>query len=168
MLYYVTFQTPLGWIGALSSEAGLLKTTFPQISRNLAVNLIVDNTGTATFSIALFKETIEFYTGYFSRQKITFKGNFDFSGASIFQKIVWETTFQIPFGETRSYSWIAGQIHNPLSCRAVGNALNHNPLPIIVPCHRVINSDGRLGGFGGGLHMKKFLLDLEKESLNSD
>jgi methylated-DNA-[protein]-cysteine S-methyltransferase len=168
MLYYVTFQTPSGWIGALSSKLGLLKTTFPQKSRDLAVHLIVGKTVTATCSDVLFRETIEFYSGYFAGQQTAFKGIFDFSSASIFQKTVWEATYKIPFGETRSYRWIAAQINNPHSCRAVGNALNQNPLPVVIPCHRVINSDGRLGGFGGGLLMKKYLLDLEKRTVNPD
>lgn len=70
---------------------------------------------------------------------------------------------KIPYGETRSYADIAIGIGNPKAVRAIGQANHRNPIMIIVPCHRVINKNGTLGGFGGGLEVKKFLLDLEKE-----
>ena len=75
-----------------------------------------------------------------------------------FQREVWETTRLIPYGETRSYLWVAKQIKRPRAVRAVGQALSKNPLPIIVPCHRVVASDGRLGGFRRGVEMKRHLL----------
>ena len=79
----------------------------------------------------------------------------------MFQREVWEATRLIAYGEARSYQWVAGQIKKPKATRAVGQALGSNPLPIIVPCHRVLASDGKLGGFTGGLDMKKNLLHLE-------
>jgi methylated-DNA-[protein]-cysteine S-methyltransferase len=75
---------------------------------------------------------------------------------------VWLATQKILHGETRSYGWIAGQLGKPEAARAVGQALGRNPLPIIVPCHRVVSGNGGLGGFTGGLDMKKYLLELEK------
>jgi len=74
---------------------------------------------------------------------------------------VWQATRLIPYGETRSYLWVAVQIGKPGAARAVGQALGRNPLPVIIPCHRVIASDGGLGGFTGGLVMKRRLLELE-------
>ena len=68
----------------------------------------------------------------------------------------------IPYGETRSYGWVASHLGLPKAARAVGQALGRNPLPIIIPCHRVISSDGGLGGFGGGLGLKESLLRLER------
>lgn len=79
-----------------------------------------------------------------------------------FQRSVWKALQTIPWGETRSYKDIAVQIGNPKATRAVGMANNRNPIPIIVPCHRVIGSDGSLIGYGGGLPMKRYLLELEK------
>ena len=79
-----------------------------------------------------------------------------------FQKAAWTALQTIPFGQTRSYKDIAEQIKNPKAVRAVGMANNRNPIPIIIPCHRVIGSNGSLTGFGGGLEVKQFLLDLEK------
>ena len=78
-----------------------------------------------------------------------------------FQKKVWKVLQSIPYGETRSYGWLASAIGNPSAARAVGAANGANPIPIIVPCHRVIGSSGALTGFGGGIPVKKFLLELE-------
>lgn len=80
-----------------------------------------------------------------------------------FQHQVWQALLRVPFGRTCSYGEIARQIDNPGAVRAVGNANGRNPIPIIIPCHRVIGSDGSLTGFGGGLPTKKFLLQLEDQ-----
>lgn len=81
---------------------------------------------------------------------------------SPFQKRVWEELRNIPHGETRSYAEIAIAIGNPSACRAVGLANGTNQFPVIIPCHRVINSSGELGGYGGGIRKKKWLLEHEK------
>lgn len=78
-----------------------------------------------------------------------------------FQKRVWNTLLAIPFGETRSYGWLAERIGRPTASRAVGAANGANPIPVIIPCHRVIGSSGALTGFGGGIETKKSLLELE-------
>ena len=79
-----------------------------------------------------------------------------------FQKRVWKALLTIPYGETMSYGELAKKIGEPKAVRAVGAANGQNPIPIIVPCHRVIGSDGSLTGFGGGIENKKKLLELEK------
>jgi methylated-DNA-[protein]-cysteine S-methyltransferase len=79
---------------------------------------------------------------------------------------VWESLQAIPYAETRSYKQIAQTIGNAKACRAVGMANNRNPIPIIIPCHRVIGANGKLVGFGGGLHIKQYLLALEKQHTN--
>ena len=84
----------------------------------------------------------------------------DLDNATAFQRRVWRATQTIPYGQTRSYAWVADQI-NCNSARAIGQALSKNPIPIIIPCHRVIKSDGSLGGFSAGLGLKEVLLDLE-------
>lgn len=78
-----------------------------------------------------------------------------------FQKKVWQVLRTIPYGETRSYRWLAETVGNPAASRAVGAANGANPIPIIVPCHRVIGANGALTGFGGGIDTKRFLLELE-------
>jgi methylated-DNA-[protein]-cysteine S-methyltransferase len=78
-----------------------------------------------------------------------------------FQRAVWKALQAIPWGETRSYKDIAVQVGNAKATRAVGMANNRNPIPIIVPCHRVVGSDGSLTGYGGGLSVKRHLLELE-------
>ncbi len=78
-----------------------------------------------------------------------------------FQRKVWAALREIPYGETRSYKQIAEAIGKPKACRAVGMANNCNPIIIVIPCHRVIGADGSLTGYGGGLEMKRALLDLE-------
>jgi methylated-DNA-[protein]-cysteine S-methyltransferase len=78
-----------------------------------------------------------------------------------FQKKVWEALLEIPFGETRSYLQISEAVEQPRSDRAVGQACGRNPIAVMIPCHRVLGSGGKLGGYSGGLHIKKALLDLE-------
>ena len=92
------------------------------------------------------------------------RNDFDLPLAAVgtpFQMKVWEALSTIPFAHTRSYADIARQVGSPAAVRAVGSANGRNPLPIVVPCHRVIGSNGRLTGFGGGLPAKQFLLQLE-------
>ena len=80
-----------------------------------------------------------------------------------FQQKVWTALREIPYGETRSYKEIAAMVGNEKACRAVGMANNRNPLPIFIPCHRVVGTNGKLVGYAGGLDVKTFLLELEKE-----
>lgn len=82
-----------------------------------------------------------------------------------FEKAVYRAVMGIPLGQTRSYRWVAAKIGRPKSSRAVGNALNKNPFAPFVPCHRVIASDGSLGGYSGGLKKKARLLRIEKEHI---
>ncbi|NMC26913.1 MAG: methylated-DNA--[protein]-cysteine S-methyltransferase, partial [Syntrophomonadaceae bacterium] len=79
-----------------------------------------------------------------------------------FMRLVWDQLQKIPYGETRSYRQIAESVGSPRACRAVGQANHRNPIPIFIPCHRVIGSSGKLVGYGGGLPIKKFLLEIEQ------
>lgn len=97
---------------------------------------------------------------YFAGQRREFELPLSLIGTT-FQRQVWNALLAIPFGVTCSYGDIARRIDVPGSARAVGLANNRNPIPIIVPCHRVINADGSLGGFGGGVGMKQWLLQHE-------
>jgi methylated-DNA-[protein]-cysteine S-methyltransferase len=98
---------------------------------------------------------------YLSGKPVRFAGRLDLSSGTPFQQKVWRALQTIPRGQTRSYAWVARKIGKPKAFRAVGAACGANPVPIIVPCHRVLASDGSVGGFGGGLALKKQLLRLE-------
>jgi methylated-DNA-[protein]-cysteine S-methyltransferase len=160
-LNYIIFNTSMGWVGILASAKGLLVTTLPQCSAQEAHRLLGDSAIQAIWSPHLFDDLAERLRIYFSGHKVTFPDKLDLSAATAFQREVWEATKLILYGETKSYAWVAKQIKRPRAARAVGQALSRNPLPIIIPCHRVIASDGRLGGFTGGLEMKRELLSLE-------
>ena len=158
---YTVFETNMGWVGILSSEKGLLRTTLPQYKPEYAAHLLGEKLAHATPSTFLFENTVKQLQSYYAGHSTSFTDNLDLSGATAFQYLVWEITRRIPYGETRSYSWVARQINNPRSMRAVGQALGKNPLPVIIPCHRVISSDGTPGGFSGVPDMKKRLLAME-------
>lgn len=108
-----------------------------------------------------FDEIVAQLLAYFAGELTEFDVDLDMVGTE-FQRRVWQALLTIPYGETRSYGEIAAQIGSPGASRAVGLANGHNPVGIIVPCHRVIGANGALTGYGGGLHRKKALLDLEK------
>jgi methylated-DNA-[protein]-cysteine S-methyltransferase len=103
---------------------------------------------------------------YFAGSRRQFDLPLDAIGTD-FERRVWEALVEIPYGETRTYGGIAAAIGRPQACRAVGRANGLNPIPIIIPCHRVIGSDGSLTGYGGGLHIKRFLLRLEGIELDA-
>ena len=102
---------------------------------------------------------------YFCGKRKTFDFNYELQGTD-FQKKVWNALRDIPYGETRTYKDIAIAIGNPKAYRAVGLANNKNPITIVVPCHRVIGSSGKLVGYAGGLEMKQKLLHLENPEKN--
>jgi methylated-DNA-[protein]-cysteine S-methyltransferase len=165
-LKYVTFNTDMGWVGILASAKGLLATTLPQHSVAETLRLLGDRLNQASWFPRRFTGLVERLKVYFNGKKVGFPDELDLSGATPFQREVWEITRLIPYGEIRTYLWVAEQIKRPRALRAVGQALGRNPLPVIVPCHRVVASDGGLGGFGGGVEMKRYLLLLEVSGSN--
>ena len=109
-----------------------------------------------------FADVIDQLSAYFAGELTEFDVELDLRGTD-FQRRVWKALLTIPYGETRSYGEIAEQIGAPGAARAVGLANGHNPIAIIVPCHRVIGASGSLTGYGGGLDRKRTLLELEKQ-----
>jgi methylated-DNA-[protein]-cysteine S-methyltransferase len=160
-LYYAVFATAAGWCGVAGSEEGLRCTVLPQSDRHLAELRITESLDGAIRAPGRFTDFIRRFTAYFEGQPVDFPDPLDLTGATAFQQEVWRATCLIPRGRTRSYAWLAGQIGRPGAARAVGQALARNPLPVVVPCHRVLAAGGGLGGFTGGLTMKRFLLGLE-------
>jgi methylated-DNA-[protein]-cysteine S-methyltransferase len=114
---------------------------------------------------AAFSTAVDQLQAYFAGELTDFDLELDLGGTE-FQRRVWKALLTIPYGETRSYGEIAEQIGAPGSARAVGLANGHNPIAIVVPCHRVIGANGSLTGFGGGLGRKRTLLDLERQRSN--
>lgn len=112
----------------------------------------------------LIKETAQQLNAYFAGRLQRFTIPVAPEG-TLFQKKIWELLCMIPYGQTATYGQIAAQAGNPKASRAVGLANNRNPVPILIPCHRVIGSDGKLTGYAGGLEMKQLLLELEQNGI---
>ncbi|MGO4444031.1 methylated-DNA--[protein]-cysteine S-methyltransferase [Mycobacterium sp. 2YAF39] len=112
-----------------------------------------------------FPDAVEQLEAYFAGERTDFDMSLELVGTE-FQRRVWAALLTIPYGETRSYGEIARQIGSPGAFRAVGLANGHNPIGIIVPCHRVIGSNGSLTGYGGGLDRKRALLDMERNRVS--
>lgn len=108
----------------------------------------------------LLLQAAEELNEYFAGKRQSFSIDVNPEGTE-FQKKVWKALLTIPFGKTKTYGEIAALIGNPDAVRAVGGAANKNPVPVIIPCHRVIGADGKLVGFGGGLQRKEYLLEVE-------
>ncbi|HXM40955.1 MAG TPA: methylated-DNA--[protein]-cysteine S-methyltransferase [Bryobacteraceae bacterium] len=137
--------------GVVASEAGI---------RAIELNATTELPGREGQSNPLLRQAIEQLRAYFAGELRDFDLTLDMQGTE-FQKRVWRELRNIPYGETRSYSFVATTIGAPKAVRAVGSANGRNPVPIVVPCHRVIGAGGSLVGYGGGLPLKRFLLDLE-------
>jgi O-6-methylguanine DNA methyltransferase len=111
------------------------------------------------------RELAEQLNDYFDGKRKSFDLPLDLSEGTDFQRAVWRQMAKIPAGETRTYKQLAARIGKPAAVRAVGAACAANPIPILIPCHRIVASNGKLGGFSGGLHWKQRLLALEKAML---
>jgi methylated-DNA-[protein]-cysteine S-methyltransferase len=159
-LKYTIVNTFLGQILIVGSKEGLQKISI-HTSRQSALKSLARQFPESTESSGDFGDLPQRLTQYARGERIIFKDKLDFGNATLFQRAVWEATRAIPHGETRSYEWLAQRIGKPKAARAVGQALKSNPLPLIVPCHRVIGKDGSLTGFSAGIELKKCLLDLE-------
>ena len=161
MIKFVVAATRFGWVAMGGSEAGLAILTLPKSSRKAALSEIKEFAPDAVEETSAFSDLLNRLQGYFNGEKVLFRDRLDLSGATTFHRAVWDATVSIPYGETRTYAWVAQHIGKPQALRAVGSALARNPFPIIVPCHRVVASNGNPGGFRGGLELKRRLLELE-------
>ena len=141
-------ESPLGKLYLLASDKGLKKLSYTKLPEAIGNKTIEQR------AISELKE-------YFSGKRKEFSVPLDLIGTE-FQKKVWEVLKRIGYGQVDSYTDVARDINNPKAVRAVGNANGNNPVPIIVPCHRVIASGGGLGGYSGGLTIKRKLLKIEK------
>lgn len=155
---YTWFESPVGPLLLAGSDAGLKLVSFAEGRRARAVNPDWRE------DAVIFAEVREQLRSYFAGERTGFNLQLVLEGTE-FQKKVWTALQTIPYGETISYKELAERIGNPTAVRAVGAANGANPIPIIIPCHRVIGNDGSLTGFGGGLPLKKKLLQLESRQL---
>ncbi len=155
-LFCTSRRFPIGEIGVVCSERGLREVNVRKPSGTFSGNHRSDRKPQAALARRVLAEIGEFLQG--RRRKFTVP--LDLQGTE-FQLQVWKALLRIPYGQTRSYGEIARAVGNPKAARAVGMANHCNPLAIVVPCHRVVASDGSLGGYGGGVEMKSRLLRLE-------
>ena len=166
---YAAFPTRLGSIWVAWTRRGICRLSFRSRSaRSFAADLRRTFPG-AAITIGSEKEApaslARELSDYSSGRTTSFTVPIDLAGLTPFQRLVLEATARIPYGEVVSYGTIAAAIGNPGSSRAVGNALGGNPVPILIPCHRIIAAGGRIGGFTGGLRAKRRLLAVEGISL---
>lgn len=167
-LYWSSVQTPMGICVTMATEKGVCWTGTPGtatdwglewVKRHMLVESIIEGE-----EVAPLQQAMDELRRYFAGERLQFSCPLDLHGTP-FQIAVWEELFRIPYGETRSYADIARTIGRPAAVRAVGAANGANPVAIIVPCHRVIGSNGSLTGYGGGLPTKEWLLALEKNHI---
>jgi methylated-DNA-[protein]-cysteine S-methyltransferase len=147
-IYHLFYQSPVGWLKIEATDKAVIAIGF------------LENGDAADDPNTLTKEAFRQLKEYFAKKRTIFDLPLELTGTD-FQKTVWTELLKIPFGKTISYLELAKWIGNLKAIRAVGHANGQNPLPIVIPCHRVIGSDGSLTGYGGGLWRKKWLLQHE-------
>lgn len=165
-IYVGACDTPLGSVWMAASESGLRVVTVPGSTREACIGEVVRRSVGAIDFVdggGLITQSCRELAEYFAGERYQFTVPLDLRGTD-FQRAVWDAVYQVPYGETMTYQDIARQIEAPAAYRAVGAANGANPAAIIVPCHRIVGSDRKLHGYGGGLHQKRALLDLEAAS----
>lgn len=162
MHQHIIFLTPFGNAALIyrSHPLSIIRSILPCPDlTDLNHNIDLGQTGTEAEIVSIAEMIIDYFNG----KKITIPWNLlDFGNITQFQESVLKTTAAIPYGEVRTYQEIAEAVGNPKASRAVGTALAKNPFPLLIPCHRVIKSDGTIGKFGGGTEMKEKLIQLEQ------
>lgn len=156
---YTTIETSLGWLLLVERDGFLVDIEMPKPTREAALMAAPPN---AVESPEGFGELSELLRLYFLGERVDFSQvPVSFEGLGEFETRVLRETMSIPHGKLVTYGFLAAAAGSPRAARAVGNAMSRNPLPIVVPCHRVIHSDGSIGGYLGGLDLKRNLLALE-------
>jgi methylated-DNA-[protein]-cysteine S-methyltransferase len=146
---WAEMQAPIDAVGIAVDDIGVCAVRFGGAA------------GPLTTGDPLLERAVRELTGYFGGEPGPFTVPLSVRGGSEFERAVWRALWAIPYAEMRTYGQIAAAVGEPDGARAVGVACNRNPLPIIVPCHRVVGADGKMVGFGGGIWRKKVLLELE-------
>jgi O-6-methylguanine DNA methyltransferase len=163
------FKTSLGWIGVTATPRGIREVIPPQkhrdrVKESLSLPQLLQSAYSASATRVIESHLVQAraqLSAYCEGRRRIFNLPLDIDQGSDFQRRVWQETLKIPYGETSTYLKIALQLGGRSLARAVGTALGANPLPLIIPCHRVVASNGSLGGYSGGIHVKRALLKLE-------
>lgn len=152
--YRTYYQSEIGLLEIIGTEEGIRAISFVEAEAGFELSLQADLPGAVAACLTQFDE-------YFKGQRQEFSFKLDPAGTA-FQRAVWQQLVGIPYGQTVSYLDIARRVGNEKAVRAVGAANGQNPIAIVVPCHRVVGSNGQLTGYGGGLWRKAWLLNHEK------
>lgn len=156
--YAIMDDTPVGLLGLAASEAGLNHVTFIREEDQFVERLLRQHGDQPVMRSNALDSVRRELDRYFKGRTLGFDLAVDLSVLSAFDRRVLRATARIPAGKVATYTQVAAKAGNPRASRAAGNALNKNPVAIVVPCHRVLRSDGTLGGYGGGLPVKEWLL----------
>jgi methylated-DNA-[protein]-cysteine S-methyltransferase len=160
-VYYCALRTPIGRVLVAATEAGLVRVSFRQSEASFAGDLRRRLGADVVRSPARTADIVHQLRAYFAGERRTFDVRVDLSGLTPFHRAVLLAAASVPAGQVVSYGEIARRIGQPGGSRAVGQALGRNPVPIVIPCHRVIAAGGKIGGYGGGLAIKRKLLRME-------
>ena len=159
---FTTVETPIGELLLASTDEGLVRVGWSADDRDWILEGLAASIGPRILELpARLDDVRRQLDEYFEGERRQFDLELDWRLSGGFVRKVLEATWAIPFGQTRSYSEMATAAGSPRAFRAAGSALGANPIPVIVPCHRVLRSGGALGGYGGGLPVKRQLLELE-------
>jgi len=164
MTYYDILQTPVGWCAVVAARGGVQRVFLAEPDRARVRKAVVRQFPGSRADAGACRDAIAFLTRYFTRGADARPPvAMDPGPATPFRRAVWDEAALIPFGQVRSYGWMALRLGRPGAARAVGSALGANPLPLIIPCHRVVCGSGGLGGFSatGGVAVKRRLLEHE-------
>lgn len=168
-LKFIVIETEWGFAAAAVSRLGLRHLILPRPSKDEAFQMLGRETGDAKLAPEPKDPVLKRLAGqlreYFQGRQVAWDYKLDYNIATPFQRQVWSVARTIPYGRTETYGWVARTLGDPDARRAVGQALHVNPLPLLVPCHRVTAARGKLGGFSGGAELKSRLLQLERAIL---
>jgi methylated-DNA-[protein]-cysteine S-methyltransferase len=171
IIKYVIFETKWGYFGLFGAESALCRTCLPGPEPEKIESLLLKNSPDAKFDRTFFKALQKQITAYFKGSVVNFSPDTPvvLDGFQGFSCKVLTACRSIKFGRTISYSGLAKKAGRPAASRAVGNVLAKNPLPLIIPCHRVLRVDGKMGGFSapGGISVKKRMLALEHKAIKA-
>jgi methylated-DNA-[protein]-cysteine S-methyltransferase len=161
---YRAFETAWGWCAAARTGLGLCVFVLPLDTQAEAEDEVVRRVVCDAVSVpGGMKGLVRQVRRYFEGKPVAFEADLDFTVGTPFQRRVWQIVCAIPYGEVRTYQWIGLEMGRPEAMRAIGAAVGANPIPLIVPCHRVVQADGGIGGFSapGGVAVKRAMLEFE-------